>query len=152
MWSEFIQQDVTVWKDFHEFWLNAKIPVHIVRYEDIVTAPEPTLKSLLEFILNVEDLAGTKVHQYLKIAVGEQSPQIYKPRVGKVNGNFDKFNRVQLDFINEYTYKYLRLFNYYSEYEKAGVSPVEDIILQEVENQHPDADDFIVNFNEKSLK
>ena len=71
MWAEFIQQDVAVWKDFHEFWMNAKIPVHIVRYEDVVTKPEPTLKSLLEFIMNVEDISGTKVHQYLKIAVSE---------------------------------------------------------------------------------
>jgi hypothetical protein len=35
VWNEFIEQEVTVWRDFHEFWLKAKIPVHIVRYEDI---------------------------------------------------------------------------------------------------------------------
>lgn len=35
-WAEFIQQEITVWKDFHDFWLKAKIPVHVVRYEDIV--------------------------------------------------------------------------------------------------------------------
>lgn len=52
----------------------------------------------------MEDITGTKVHHYLKLAVAEQSPQIYKPRVGKCNGNFDKYNRVQLDFIVEYTY------------------------------------------------
>jgi hypothetical protein len=46
-WSEFIQQDITVWKDFHEFWINAKIPVHIVRYEDIVGNPYGPLKNLL---------------------------------------------------------------------------------------------------------
>lgn len=74
LWSEFIQQDITVWKDFHDFWLNAKIPVHIIRYEDIVANPEPTLKSLLEFILNVKDISGTKVDNYLKIAVSETSP------------------------------------------------------------------------------
>lgn len=34
-WNEFIEQEVTVWRDFHEFWLKAKIPVHIIRYEDI---------------------------------------------------------------------------------------------------------------------
>jgi len=60
-WAEFIQQDITVWKDFHDFWLNAKIPVHIIRYEDIVGNPAPCLKSLLEFILNVKDIKGTKV-------------------------------------------------------------------------------------------
>lgn len=35
-WHEFIQQEITVWRDFHEFWLKAKIPVHLIRYEDIL--------------------------------------------------------------------------------------------------------------------
>ena len=35
-WTEFIEQEITVWKDFHDFWIQAKIPVHIVRYEDIL--------------------------------------------------------------------------------------------------------------------
>ena len=99
LWAEFIQQDVTVWRDFHDFWLNAKIPVHIIRYEDIVENPEPTLKSLLEFILNIDDITGTKVEHFLKIAVSQSSPQIYKPREGKVNGNLNKFSKDQLTFI-----------------------------------------------------
>lgn len=69
-----------MWNDFHEFWTNAKIPVHIIRYEDIVNNPEPVLRSLLEFILNVDDLKGTVIDQYLKLAIAETSPQIYKPR------------------------------------------------------------------------
>jgi hypothetical protein len=74
VWGDFVTQDISVWKDFHDFWLNAKIPVHIIRYEDIVQSPEPTLKSLLEFILNVDTISGTKVEHFLKIAVQEASP------------------------------------------------------------------------------
>lgn len=74
VWGDFVTQDISVWKDFHDFWLNAKIPVHIIRYEDIVNTPEPTLKSLLEFILNVETISGTKIEHFLKIAVNEASP------------------------------------------------------------------------------
>jgi hypothetical protein len=69
LWSEFIEQDITVWKDFHEFWIHAKIPVHIVRYEDVVSNPYFPLKSLLEFILNIKDISGTIIEQYLNIAV-----------------------------------------------------------------------------------
>lgn len=54
-----------MWVDFHEFWMNAKIPVHVIRYEDIVQKPEPTLRSLLEFIMNVETIEGTKLDHYL---------------------------------------------------------------------------------------
>lgn len=74
VWNDFVCQDISVWKDFHDFWLNAKIPVHIIRYEDIVQTPEVTLKGLLEFILNVETISGTKVEHFLKIAVKEASP------------------------------------------------------------------------------
>ena len=42
-----------MWKDFHDFWLKAKIPVHVVRYEDIVLNPAPTMREVLKFILNV---------------------------------------------------------------------------------------------------
>jgi hypothetical protein len=35
-WAEFVAQELSVWKDFHQFWLNVKIPVHVIRYEDIV--------------------------------------------------------------------------------------------------------------------
>lgn len=68
-WNEFVSQDITVWKDFHQFWVNAKIPVHIVRYEDVVANPKKPLKHLLEFILNTNDISGTKVEEYLNIAV-----------------------------------------------------------------------------------
>jgi hypothetical protein len=111
-WAEFIEQDITVWKDFHEFWINAKIPVHIIRYEDIVATPEPALRSLLEFILNVDSIAGTKVEQNLQLAVSEASPQIYKPREGKINGNVDKFNKDSLHFVMNYAEDFIKLFNY----------------------------------------
>ena len=55
--------------------MNAKIPIHIVRYEDLVSEDkgkvETSLKGLLEFILNVDDISGTKVNKFLKIAISE---------------------------------------------------------------------------------
>lgn len=51
-WTEFIEQEITVWKDFHEFWLNSKIPVHIIRFEDILTNPKATMMRLFRFLLN----------------------------------------------------------------------------------------------------
>lgn len=35
-WTEFINQEITVWEEFHSWWLNQNIPTHIIRYEDIV--------------------------------------------------------------------------------------------------------------------
>jgi hypothetical protein len=41
--------------------MKAKIPVHIMRYEDICQRPESTMADLIKFILNVETLEGTKI-------------------------------------------------------------------------------------------
>jgi len=59
---------------------------------------------LLEFILNVENISGTKIHEYLKLAVEESSPQIYQPRQGKVLGNMVKFDADKLEFIYQYAH------------------------------------------------
>jgi hypothetical protein len=83
---------VTVWKDFHEFWLNSKIPVHIIRYEDILRDPKPTMTKLFKFILNISHIEGTLIEHYIDLAVKEKAPEIYKPREGKVNSNIEKFN------------------------------------------------------------
>ena len=95
-WQEWMKQEVGVWKDFHEYWMCAsKIAIHIVRYEDIVKFPKQTLQDIVKFILNTEEIKGSNIDHYIDLAVGEASPQIYKPREGKVNGNLMKYNEEQ---------------------------------------------------------
>jgi len=53
---------------------SSNFPIHIVRYEDIVNSPQQALKSLAQYILNIDDLSGTKIEHYIKIAVSEASP------------------------------------------------------------------------------
>ena len=36
VWEEWVEQEVCIWKEFHDFWIKARIPVHIIRYEDIL--------------------------------------------------------------------------------------------------------------------
>ena len=48
--------------------MKAKIPVHIIRYEDICQKPEPTMTELIKYILNVDSLEGTKVEKYITLA------------------------------------------------------------------------------------
>ena len=37
IWHDFIEEEIKGWALFHDFWLKAKIPVHIIRFEDILT-------------------------------------------------------------------------------------------------------------------
>ena len=101
-WTEFIEQEITVWKDFHEFWLSAKVPVHIIKYEDILGNPKQAMMELMKFLLLNPNLEGTAIERYIDLALKEKAPEIYKPRQGIANSNSDKFNKEQLDFIFNY--------------------------------------------------
>jgi hypothetical protein len=69
-----------VWKDFHDFWLKSKIPVHLIRFEDIITNPKPTMMKLMRFILNEPNIEGTVIEKYIDLTVKEKAPEVYKPR------------------------------------------------------------------------
>ena len=107
-------EEMTVWKEYYDFWMKSKIPVHIIRYEDIKLNPVPTMTELLKFILNVESLEGTKVEKYISMACGSPAPEVYKirPGGGQVNANKDKFNQKLLDEMYDYASQLLLNFNY----------------------------------------
>ena len=65
----------------------------------------------MEFIFGVEDISGTKVHAYLKLAVKEKAPQIYA-RKGQVNKNLDKFTPDLLEGIQRNCAGILKKLNY----------------------------------------
>jgi hypothetical protein len=60
--------EITVWKDFTKFWFESKIPVHIIRYEDILERPTEALGDLMKFILRVPTIEGTRMESYINIA------------------------------------------------------------------------------------
>ena len=112
-WGEFIAQEITVWKDFHDFWLNAKIPVHLIRYEDILGRPKETMMKLMRFILNEPaSLEGTVIERYVDLTVQEKAPEIYKPRQGQVNSNLAKFSSDQLHHMLGYAREQLVKFGF----------------------------------------
>ena len=67
-WADYAEQEMLVWNNFYKFWLESKIPVHIIRYEDLMTKAEPTLTDLMKFILNVDTLENTRIEQHIKMA------------------------------------------------------------------------------------
>ena len=77
------------WYDWYQLWKQqTEYPLYLMRYEDIMNDPEPTLKGALEFMLNVEDITGTRLHKFLQTVVGlEKRPQKYEPRKGQVGKN-----------------------------------------------------------------
>jgi hypothetical protein len=92
--------ETSVWKDFHKFWIEAKIPVHMIRYEDILERPLEALSDLMKFILCVPSLEGTRIEEYIKLATQQSRPEVYKPRSGQINGNLRFFNEEKLKIVS----------------------------------------------------
>jgi len=51
-----------------------------MRFEDILAEPKRSYLNLMKFLLNKENLDGTVIEKIIDLAVGEQAPQLYKPR------------------------------------------------------------------------
>jgi len=99
-WEAWIRNEITVWRDFHVYWLKQEnIPTHIVRYEDLVARPGEVMPELMKFVFNVKSIEGSLVESFINIAVAEGAQKTYKPRVGKANANLDKYSQEMFDFI-----------------------------------------------------
>ena len=114
-WNQFIEEEITVWRDFYDFWIKSGVPTHLVRYEDILKQPENTMKDLMKFIFIQEDIEETVLSQCIKLVTNEKkAPEVYKPRVGKINTNLAKFSQKQLDVIARIAGDLLKSLGYYS--------------------------------------
>lgn len=62
-----------MYNDFLGFWVymneNKICPVYFIRYEDVLANPYKELKSMFEFIFDIEDAEGTFLGAKLKDAV-----------------------------------------------------------------------------------
>mmetsp|Transcript_38815 Transcript_38815/g.59013 ORF Transcript_38815/g.59013 Transcript_38815/m.59013 type:complete len:112 (-) Transcript_38815:262-597(-) len=111
----------------------------------------------MQFITNTENIDGTKLERYVKMATEEDSPEIYKPREGKVNGNLEKFNRIQLDYLYSYAANLLKSFGYDEIYLGGGAEetvPPEkqaEFISKTLKLQIDARENFIAEFNKLAL-
>ena len=87
LWNEFVEQEATVWNDYHNFWLKSAIPCHIIRYEDICKQPAKSLNELFKFIFSADSLEGTLIQTLIDMHIADKPVHVYKPRKGQVNGN-----------------------------------------------------------------
>jgi hypothetical protein len=49
------------WKTFYKYWTDCPIPVHIIRYEDLVEDPSEIMKHLCKFLLGIKSIENTKM-------------------------------------------------------------------------------------------
>ena len=112
VWKAYVETELRVWKEFHNFWLQFKLPVHIIRYEDLVSNPESALTELMKFVLNVKTLENTRAQAHIKLATDQSAPEVYKPRKGKAYANREKFGKQQLAELYEEAKELIDMFGY----------------------------------------
>jgi len=84
---------------------ESKVPIHIVRYEDLVTDAKKEMEAVMKFMLDLEDIADTNCMRRLgEMAVmGSESGKSYKLKstTGKFNINAFLFTEDQIKYIKE---------------------------------------------------
>eukprot|EP00340_Litonotus_pictus_P010457 CAMPEP_0170533816 /NCGR_PEP_ID=MMETSP0209-20121228/85481_1 /TAXON_ID=665100 ORGANISM="Litonotus pictus, Strain P1" /NCGR_SAMPLE_ID=MMETSP0209 /ASSEMBLY_ACC=CAM_ASM_000301 /LENGTH=117 /DNA_ID=CAMNT_0010832119 /DNA_START=306 /DNA_END=655 /DNA_ORIENTATION=+ len=63
--SNVIDELIDDWKTFIQYWIESPIPIHIIRYEDLVSEPDKVLKNLLLFMLGVESIDSSIIEAKL---------------------------------------------------------------------------------------
>jgi hypothetical protein len=92
-WEQWVKNEITVWRDFHNYWLQqTEIPLHVIRYEDLVARPGEVIPDMMKFAFNQQDISDSLVQKFIELAVAEGAQKTYKPRVGKANVNMDKYS------------------------------------------------------------
>lgn len=59
--GKFIHTEGEIIHEYFEYWLNAPIPLYILRIEDFILNPENVLRSLLAFLLGIENIKGSAI-------------------------------------------------------------------------------------------
>ncbi len=119
-WEGLIKEEVFIWNKFYEFWYNLsitnKIPLYVVKYENLITNTRDEILNILKFLLNYRNLEGTIIEQltddYLK-----NRRVVYKPRKGTNFHSLENFTKQQIKFVLENSIKMFYLFEYDKQFE-----------------------------------
>lgn len=63
-----------------------------MRFEDIILDPGYAYTELMKFLLEVESLEGTVIEKFIKMVAGDKPPELYKPKGGKTQKNYERYS------------------------------------------------------------
>jgi hypothetical protein len=61
--------------------------------------PQAAMEDVFKFVLGVHDISGTVIEGLIQQKTNSKTPEVYKPRVGKVNANIGRFSPEQIENI-----------------------------------------------------
>merc|ERR1719491_2097617 len=93
IFADMARKEVLVWRDFHEFWLKQKIPLLVIRYEDLIRWTTKVIGKVVKFVLEVNSM--TFFEDRIQRAIGEDQVEKlgpYKARSGGIGKSLTKGN------------------------------------------------------------
>ena len=143
IWNEHVLTEAKVWADFHEYWMQQKIPLLTVRYEDLLIHRERELERIFRFLYrptestnstsnssgsssrNIESqtpwVSPSELQQSaarLEAVLRNNSPTsgvVYKPRKASVNPDFTHYSQSQRDAVMQMGDTFLQAYGYTGE-------------------------------------
>jgi hypothetical protein len=101
VFEEMAMKEIQVWRDFHEYWLAQKIPLLVIRYEDLIRYTDKVIAKVIRFVLEINDM------RFFEERIGrcireEQIERLgsYKPRSGGIGKSLSKYSPELLQQIN----------------------------------------------------
>jgi hypothetical protein len=90
---EMAQKEIVVWGRFHRYWLQQNIPILLVRYEDLVRNPEPTLGRIIRFVLEIDNMTffQDRIQRVLTYKQTLDQAGAYKPRSGGIGKSLSQY-------------------------------------------------------------
>ena len=68
-WELLVPNELDIWRKFYNFWLKQKIPLILLRYEDLLCHREATLRRLFKFLARTSDLTKTVFEERIQVVL-----------------------------------------------------------------------------------
>ena len=95
------KKEILVWRDFHEYWLQQRIPLMVIRYEDLIRYTDKVMHRVIQFVLEIKQM-GFWDYRLDRCIREEQIEKLgsYKPRSGGIGKALSKYPPELLQEIN----------------------------------------------------
>lgn len=104
-----VKEEGRIWHSWNNYWIDKakrqEVPIYFFRFEDVMTDPEPELKTILSLALGVHPETLSEDSYLLQrirevIDSGRKGSTLYTPRgEGDINKNLDKYTPNQLAYL-----------------------------------------------------
>ena len=95
---------------------SSKVPFYFVRFEDLISNPQPILEDLMKLLLSLDSLEGTNAQRRIDevIAKGKDATVVYKLKENTKfpNKNASLYNDEQIASIKEHLDFFIHFFGY----------------------------------------